>query len=96
MVTDNIDVLLDDDGDDSFGNGDFQVGDGRVDDCAIIFRLNTGSLKSDPILAPNLIQMINRKNGSVEIEKALRINLERDNKRYKTLSVKNGEIDFEI
>lgn len=96
MVTDNNDILLDGDGDDQIGDGDFITGDGRLDDCGIIFRLNTGALKSDPVLAPNLITLINSKGGSGEIKKALRIHLERDSKLYKKLEVVNGVIDFEI
>lgn len=96
MATDNDDVLLDEDGDDLIANGDFSLGDGSMDDCSIIFRLNTASLKSDPILAPNLILLMNSKSGSVGMEQALRINLERDKKKYKKLAVNKGHIDFEI
>lgn len=96
MATDNTDILLDENGDDLIKGGDYAVGDGVIDDCFIIFKLNTGSLKSDALLAPNLISMINGKQGSDDIKKALSINLQRDNKQYKRLSVKNGLIDFEI
>ena len=43
MATDNTDILLDADGDDKVANGDFALGDGRLDDGEIIFKLNTGA-----------------------------------------------------
>lgn len=96
MATDNDDILLDAQGDDQIANGDFLVGDGRLDDCAIILRLNTASLKSDPVLAPNLVELINSKGGATDMKKTLRIHLERDGKQFKKLDVKNGKIDFEL
>ncbi|MCE9539752.1 MAG: hypothetical protein K8R85_11110, partial [Bacteroidetes bacterium] len=92
----NIDILLDSDGDDVAENGDFKIGDGRLDDCCAIFKLNSNSLKYDPILAPNLVMMMNSKTSSLEIKQTLALNLGRDNKKYKVLEVKNGNIDFEI
>jgi hypothetical protein len=92
----NIDILLDENGDDAAENGDFKIGDGRLDDCYTIFKLNSNSLKYDPVLAPNLVMMINSKASSLDIKQALALNLGRDNKKYKTLEVKNGIIHFEI
>ena len=48
MVTDNDDILSDSDGDEAASNGDFAVGDGTLDDCFIIFGLNTTSQNSPP------------------------------------------------
>lgn len=97
MVKDNnIDILLDADGDDAAENGDFKIGDGRLDDCYTIFKLNSGALKYDPVLAPNLIMMINSKASASDIKQTLALHLERDKKKYKVLEVKNGVIDFEI
>lgn len=96
MAKHNIDVLLDTDGDDLVRAGDFAIGDCIADDCLIIFKLNTGALKSDPLLAPNLIKLINDNSGSSSIQKALRINLQRDNKIFKRLNVNNGIIDFKL
>lgn len=96
MATDNDDILLTSDGDDLVRNGDFAIGDGRLDDCLIIMKTNTGTIKSDPILGPNLINIINKHNGSGEMKQALSLHLKRDNKTYKKLEVKNGNIQFEI
>lgn len=96
MDMDNVDILLQSDGDDAAENGDFKVGDGRLDDCYTIFKLNSGALKSDPVLAPNLIMLINSKASSSTIKQTLALHLARDNKKYKVLDVKNGIIDFEI
>ena len=96
MDMDNIDILLQSDGDDAAENGDFKIGDGRLDDCYTILKLNSGALKSDPVLAPNLIMLINSKAGSSTIKQTLALHLARDKKKYKVLEVKNGIIDFEI
>ena len=97
MATDNNnDILLDDDGDDAAEAGDFKIGDGTLDDCYTIFKLNSNALKYDPILAPNLIMMLNNKSSSLDIKQSLALALGRDNKKYKVLNVVNGVIDFEI
>ena len=57
----NNDILLTDDFDDAVVNGDFDMGDGTEDDCLIITKLNKGALKSDVILGPNLVMMMNGK-----------------------------------
>lgn len=96
MATDNDDILLDSDGDDSIKNGDFELGDGTEDDCVIILKLNRGALKSDPLLGPNLVTMMNKKYGSSDIIQAVRIALERDAKRPKKLNVISGNINLEL
>ena len=87
MATDNYDILLDDDGDDSIKNGDFEIGDGTEDDCVIILKLNRGTLKSDLLLGPNLTSMMNQKNGLSDLKQAIRIHLERDGKRAKNITI---------
>jgi len=96
MATDNTDILLDENGDDQIKGGDFAVGDGTLDDCFIIFKLNTAALKQDPILAPNLVSMMNSTASNDDMKRAISLNLQRDNKKYKKLAVKNGIIDFEL
>ena len=96
MATDNDDVLLDSDGDDSIKSGDFELGDGSEDDCVIILKLNRGALKSDPLMGPNLITMMNKKYGSSDIIQAIRIAFERDGKRPKNLSIVGGQINIAL
>lgn len=96
MATDSTDILLDDDFEDKIENGDFAIGDSTLDDCNIILKLNTGSLKSDPILAPNLIKMINSNISPTQIKQEIKLHLNRDNKYPKSLDIKNGFVDIEM
>ena len=96
MATDNDDILIDNNGDEIIKNGDFAIGDGSLDDCFIIFKLNTGVLKSDPILGPNLITMMNKQGAQQEMKQALKLHLNRDKKTYKKLDIKDGKIVFEL
>ncbi|HXU28018.1 MAG TPA: hypothetical protein VN698_12380 [Bacteroidia bacterium] len=92
----NVDILRDAAGDDLIRDGDFAIGDGTLDDCLIIFKLNKGALKSDPILGPELQKMINSKMSPTQIKQILLLNLKRDNKTPKTLNVVNGNIKLEM
>jgi hypothetical protein len=96
MATVNDDILLDEDGDDLVRDGDWAVGDGTLDDCWIIFGLNKGTVKSDPLLGPNLQLMINAPTVPTTIKQALDLALEMDGKTPKKLDIVNGHIDFEI
>lgn len=81
MIYEN-DILLDADDDLIIVNGDFAIGESILQEVGIILRLNSGELKSDPVLAPNLIQLINAKAPAQEFEERLRLFLKRDNKEY--------------
>lgn len=96
MATVNDDILIDNNGDEQVINGDFAIGDGSIDDCLIIMKLNTGALKSDPILGPNLITLINKHNGALEAKQAIKLHLNRDKKTFKKLEITNGKIVFEL
>lgn len=88
----NYDILLDEDGDDKVVNGDFAVGDGYEDDCLIICQLNKGVLKSEPMLGPNLILMINANKAPTEIKQDLRLALSSDGKDPQIVDIKEGNI----
>lgn len=96
MATDNDDILLDDTGDDLVVDGDFAVGDGRLDDCLILFSLNKGEIKDEPFLGPNAVRLMNNHRGGMILRKELSIALRMDSKEYKKLEVVNGNIDFEL
>lgn len=96
MAKDNIDILLDADGDDKIENGDFAIGDGVLDDCNIIVQLNQGSLKSDPLLGPTIIRMMNSNVSKGEIVQAIKLHLKRDDKEPKKLDITNGSINIEM
>lgn len=96
MATDNVDILLDADYEDKIEGGDFVMGDGTLDDCNIIMKLNTGDLKSDVILGPTLIRMINSHTSPTQIKQEIKLHLNRDNKFPKEISFKNGLINIDI
>lgn len=93
---DNVDILLDENNEDKIEGGDFAIGDGILDDCSIILSLNTGSLKSDVMLAPNLIRMINSNISPTEIKQQIKLHLNRDNKYPKQVSLTNGFVNIEM
>jgi hypothetical protein len=79
------DLMLDDLHDLIIANGDFVIGENILQEVGIIIRLNSGDLKSDPVLGPNLIQLINSKEDPQEFEERVRIHLARDNKNYEDI-----------
>lgn len=92
MATDsNSDIVLDGDFDDKHLYGDFELGDGRVDDCRCILKLNSGALKSDPIMGPNLILMMNGKVTETDLKQIIDLHFRRDGKELKALYTKEEE-----
>ena len=77
-----MDFLLDDNDDMIIANGDFQTGDSIDQEVGIIIRLNQGEMKSDPVLGPNLVRMINAKANHERIKSVMKLNLARDAKDY--------------
>lgn len=78
----NFDIMLSGNDDLQIVNGDFVIDNSILQEVGIIIRLNAGDLKSDPVLGPNLIQLINAKEDPQEFEERVRIHLARDNKSY--------------
>lgn len=78
------DILLGAEDDLIIENGDFYIGDSVLQEVGIILALNTGELKSDPIMAPNLIQLVKGKDNG-EFEDRCRLFLKRDNKNFEEL-----------
>lgn len=76
------DILLDENDELNIIDGDFVIGESVLQEVGIILRLNTGELKSDPVLAPNLVQLVNSAENRQEFEERVRIHLKRDNKNY--------------
>lgn len=77
-----IDINLDLDDDLGITDGDFTIGESLSQDVGIILRLNQGDLKSDPILGPNLIQLIKSNVSQQELQTIIKLHLERDGKDY--------------
>jgi hypothetical protein len=76
------DILLNENDDLDIVDGDFVVGESVLQEVGIILRLNSGELKIDPVLAPNLVQLVNSTENKQEFEDRVRIHLKRDNKNY--------------
>lgn len=79
------DILLDDCDDLNIVNGDFVIGESTLQEVGIILRLNSGELRNDPVLAPNLIQLVNSASNDQEFEERVRLFLRRDNKNYEDI-----------
>jgi len=79
------DILLDDSDDLNIVNGDFVIGESTLQEVGIILRLNSGELRNDPVLAPNLIQLVNSASKDQEFEERVRLFLRRDNKNYEDI-----------
>lgn len=76
------DILLDENNDLLIVNGDFVIGESQNQEVSLIAGLKSGELKSDPILGPNLIQLVKSNASLSEIEQRLRVHLARDNKDF--------------
>uniref|UniRef100_UPI0039A41360 hypothetical protein n=1 Tax=Ornithobacterium rhinotracheale TaxID=28251 RepID=UPI0039A41360 len=79
------DVLLDKQGDLEFLNGDFFAGESTLQEVGILLQLNQGALKSDPLCGVNMFKYLKGKGSRVEMEKQLKIQLERDGKNYEDI-----------
>lgn len=63
-------------------DGDFAVAESEMQEVALILASNQGEWKEDPILGPNLIQMMKINESKADITQRVRIHLERDSKEY--------------
>ena len=79
------DIMLDENFDLDIQSGDFVIDESILQEVGIIIELTSGRLKSDPVLAPNLVQLVKGKKDEQKVEERLRINLKRDNKDYKQI-----------
>ena len=76
------DILLNQENDIDIIGGDFVIAESLLQEVAIITNLKSAELKSDPILGPNIIQLLKSNVKQNEIEQRLRIHLARDGKDY--------------
>lgn len=79
------DIVLGTNDDIEIVNGDLFIDKSLIQEVGIILRLNSGELKSDPVLAPNLVQLVNSKSNSQEFEERVRLFLKRDKKNYEDI-----------
>lgn len=77
------DLLLDETDDIQFDvNGELIYGDTTLQEVGLIARINKGELRNDPLLGPNLIELIKANGSKAEIKQRLKLHLERDEKNY--------------
>lgn len=79
------DILLDENDDLIFQDGDFVIGSSLTQDVGIILRLNQGELKSDPLLGANLIKYVNSNIDEVDLQTVVKLHLQRDGKDYEEI-----------
>jgi hypothetical protein len=77
-----FDILLGADDDLITANGDLVIGECFTQEVGALVRLNQGELKSDPLLGPSLLRMINSNANQQEVQTLLKLHLERDGKNY--------------
>lgn len=81
----NVDILLDENDDLLFANGDLVLGESVTQEVGILLRLNPGELKSDPILGAGLIRMIKSNAPKDKIKQRIKLTLQRDGKDYEQI-----------
>lgn len=75
-------ILLNNDNDLYVQDGILAFGDTTMQEVGLLFELNAGELKSDPILGPSLVRLVNSKAKPSYIETIMRDQLARDKKNY--------------
>ena len=70
-------ILLNDDLDLNISNGSLHIADTINQDAQVVISLMQGNLKSDPLLGPNLIKYLRAKPNRTEIQRTVKIHLQR-------------------
>lgn len=70
-------ILLDSDGDVKIENGSLRLGDSLIQNAEVVLGILPGHLKEDPVLGPNLIRYIRGKSTRMEIQRAVKIHIQR-------------------
>lgn len=79
------DILLNNDNDLLFANGDLATGDSTLQEVGIILELNQGELKSFPVIGASLVQLLKSKRKRSLIEERVRLHLALDGKEYNAM-----------
>lgn len=75
-------ILLNDENDLKIIGKQMVVGDSTMQEVAIILEMSQGSLKSNPLLGADIIQLLKANASKVDIVRRSRIHLEKDGKNY--------------
>lgn len=81
-------ILLDENGDLKVIGKQLVVGDSEMQEVAIILEMSQGSLKSNPLLGADLIQLLKANASKADITRRTRIHLEKDGKNYNEIKNK--------
>ncbi|GIZ09977.1 hypothetical protein [Flavobacterium sp. UMI-01] len=81
-------ILLDENNDLLITGGQMVVGDSIMQEVAIIIEMPQAALKSNPLLGADLIKLLKANTSKVDIERTIRIQLEKDRKDYSTIKNK--------
>ena len=79
------DIVLDENDDLIFEDGDFKIDASLTQDVGIKLRLNQGELKSDPLLGASIIRLVNSSVDDDELQTRIKLHLQRDGKDYEAL-----------
>ena len=79
------DIILEND-DLKIMSGDLCISHSLTQEVKIILRLNQGELKNDPLLGPNLLQLVKGKPAAQDFKERVKIHLKRDGKDYRAIS----------
>lgn len=78
-------ILIGDDGDVRIQNNSLVIGDSVLQETMLILGMNQGEHKFEPLLGPNLIQLIKSKGNRFDYERRVKIALALDNKDYQQI-----------
>ena len=81
-------ILLDENNDLLIVGKQMVIGDSQMQEVAIILEMNQGALKSKPILGADLIQLLKANASKVDVQRRVRIHLEKDGKDYNAIKNK--------
>lgn len=81
-------ILLDENNDLLIIGKRMVIGDSQMQEVAVILEMNQGALKSKPILGAELIQLLKGNASKIDIERRVRIHLEKDGKDYNAIKNK--------
>jgi len=88
------DILLDDDNDLMFLNGDFVIGESELQEIKMIMQSVKNDYKQFPELGVNLVEEINSESSLLALKQRIKLNLRADNKQAKGIDIENGTISF--
>jgi len=80
-----LDIALNTAYDLSFSDGDFSTDNSLIQEVDLIVGMSQGELKEDPLLGPNLMQLINSRVNLVEFQSRVKLHLARDGKNYEEI-----------